>query len=87
MDNVSFHKSKIVNDVMIKNKCTPIFIPPYTPENNPIEELFSTYKSFVRSNITINNLININGITKKFTKYIATNNPTIFNKLYNRALL
>lgn len=86
MDNVSFHKSKIVNEILAKNNCTPLFIPPYTPENNPIEEFFSTYKSYIRRNITLNNLIDVTGITNKFTKYIVKDNPTIFGKLYNRAL-
>ena len=56
MDNVSFHKSKDVIDIIDKTTNEAIFIPPYSPELNPIEEVFSVLKR----NIAKNNSKNIN---------------------------
>lgn len=63
MDNVSFHKCKEIKDVIIKYKNEILFIPPYSPELNPIEEVFSMFKSkLVRSSKKqiINNIKNLN---------------------------
>jgi transposase len=49
LDNVSFHKSKLVLDVLQKMGVTPLYIDPYTPEQNPIEEVFSTIKGYIKS--------------------------------------
>lgn len=49
MDNVSFHKSKLVRSVLNAYQVTPLYIDPYTPEQNPIEEVFSNIKSYVKS--------------------------------------
>jgi transposase len=40
MDNVSFHHSKDVCSLLKTNNLQPLFIPPYTPRCNPIEEVF-----------------------------------------------
>jgi transposase len=48
LDNVSFHKSKIVVTVLQEAGVKPIFIDPYTPEQNPIEEVFSSVKAYVK---------------------------------------
>ena len=48
LDNVSFHKSRCVNSVLQELGVTPIFIDPYCPEQNPIEEVFSCIKQYVR---------------------------------------
>lgn len=46
-DNVPFHKTKhVVNEIEKKNKL--IFIPPYSPEYNPIEMVFSQIKRNLR---------------------------------------
>jgi len=44
MDNVSFHKSKEIKEKIEKSSNEIIFIPPYSPELNPIEEVFSNFK-------------------------------------------
>ena len=36
MDNVSFHKSKEIKELIKQSSNTPLFIPPYSPELNPI---------------------------------------------------
>lgn len=49
MDNVSFHHSKEVCTLLMENNIQPLFIPPYTPRCNPIEEVFSIMKRYFRS--------------------------------------
>jgi transposase len=49
MDNVSFHHSKEVITYLKNNNLQPLFIPPYTPRCNPIEEVFSILKRCFRS--------------------------------------
>jgi len=51
MDNVSFHKSKKISDLMQNSYNELLYIPPYSPEFNPIEFVFSQFKR---------NLINLN---------------------------
>lgn len=72
MDNVAFHKSKIVVDNINKSDNFVLYIPPYTPELNPIEEVISKVKNKFRYlNIKNNenpiaNLLNsFNTINKK----------------------
>lgn len=48
MDNVSFHKSTCVMDVLRERNMNALFNAPYTPEWNPVEYIFSKVKrSFV----------------------------------------
>lgn len=49
MDNVRFHHSKEVMKLLNDNNLTPLFIPPYSPRCNPIEEVFSLLKRDFRS--------------------------------------
>lgn len=69
MDNVRFHKSKYIQSIVEKNGNQIIFIPPYSPDFNPIEEVFSEMKSFIRSNISFKNFTkNIHSLLKRFSK-------------------
>jgi len=47
MDNVSFHKSKEIIDLVNEHN-NILYIPPYSPQFNPIEELFSQLKNYIR---------------------------------------
>ena len=47
-DNVAFHKSKDVIEYLKSNEANMIFIPPYSPEYNPIEFVFSEIKRKIR---------------------------------------
>lgn len=49
MDNIRFHHSKEVIECLEVNGLFPLFIPPYSPRCNPIEELFSLLKHIFRS--------------------------------------
>jgi transposase len=44
-DNVAFHKSRVVLEFLESNNIRCIFLSPYSPQLNPIEEVFSLIKS------------------------------------------
>jgi transposase len=48
MDNVPFHKAERVMQLIETNGHHPVFLPPYSPFLNPIEELFSKWKNDIR---------------------------------------
>jgi transposase/transposase-like protein len=51
LDNVAFHRSKSVAKIFEDRGWTPLFIPPYQPDFNPIENVFSSVKHRVRRSI------------------------------------
>ena len=48
VDNLSSHKSKKAQAVMDRAGVELIFLPPYSPDFNPIEQLFSKIKQLLR---------------------------------------
>jgi len=44
MDNVAFHKSTEVRTIIEESGHSLLFLPPYSPQLNPIEEFFSKWK-------------------------------------------
>jgi transposase len=48
MDNLSVHKSKRVQRLIEQAGATLLFLPPYSPDMNPIEEAFSKLKAALR---------------------------------------
>ena len=48
MDNARFHKTVEVMNVIQAHGHIPVFLPPYSPFLNPIEELFSQWKRSIR---------------------------------------
>lgn len=48
MDNVPFHKHKIVREDFEQSSHTLLFLPPYSPFLNPIENMFSKWKHLIR---------------------------------------
>jgi isfu1 transposase len=51
MDNVAFHKTKLVREVARKKRVQLFFTPPYSPWYNPVEYVFSTLKHRFRKAI------------------------------------
>lgn len=49
MDNIAFHKSKEVMDLMQTRGFHPLYTLPYSPATNPIENLFSVIKRDLRN--------------------------------------
>lgn len=48
MDNASFHRKKQLFKLAEENNRTLIFLPPYSPELNPIEKSWAHLKSIIR---------------------------------------
>jgi len=48
IDNASFHKSKKVVELIEAVGCRIIFLPPYSPDFNPIEHWWSAVKNSIR---------------------------------------
>jgi transposase len=48
IDNASFHKSKKVVELIEAVGCRIIFLPPYSPDFNPIEHRWATVKNAIR---------------------------------------
>ena len=48
LDNLSAHKSERVRELIEGRDRELLFLPPYSPDLNPIEEAFSKVKAFLR---------------------------------------
>jgi transposase len=48
MDNLSAHKTQKVRELVEGSGCELLYLPPYSPELNPIEEAFSKIKGILR---------------------------------------
>ena len=49
MDNVAFHKMAHIRAAIEQAGHSHIFLPPYSPQLNPIEEVFSKWKGFIKN--------------------------------------
>jgi transposase len=59
MDNVSFHHSKIIKNYIESQNWKLLYIPPYSPDFNPIENIFSKIKNQYRKCKNIENSFDI----------------------------
>ena len=57
MDNLSVHRSNLVRDFMMKNDIAWLFNVPYSPDTNPIENVFSIVKKRFKQ-LRTNQIIN-----------------------------
>jgi transposase len=48
MDNLSSHKGARVRELIEERGCERVYLPPYSPDFNPIEEAFAKVKALVR---------------------------------------
>lgn len=48
MDNLSSHKRPVVQELIEAAKANLLFLPPYSPDFNPIEKAFSRLKAMLR---------------------------------------
>jgi transposase len=48
LDNLQAHKSPRVSGLLAQKGCTVRYLPPYSPDFNPIEKAFSKLKAFLR---------------------------------------
>jgi transposase len=50
MDNASFHHTERITELCLNAGVKLLYLPPYSPDLNPIEEFFAELKAFVRRN-------------------------------------
>ena len=48
MDNLSAHKGDRVRDLIEERGCEVVYLPPYSPDLNPIEQAFAKLKTLLR---------------------------------------
>jgi transposase len=48
IDNFGAHKDEEIRELIEAQGCEVLFLPPYSPDLNPIEEAFSKMKSLLR---------------------------------------
>jgi transposase len=51
MDNASFHKSPKIRELIELAECRLIYLPPYSPDLNPIEIFWANMKHWIKQNI------------------------------------
>ena len=52
LDNATFHKSEKTKQLIENDGCKVIFLPPYSPDLNPIETFWANLKRKIKSLIT-----------------------------------
>ena len=52
MDNATFHKSQKTRELIEKAGCSLLFLPPYSPDLNPIEKYWAHLKARIKSSLT-----------------------------------
>lgn len=48
MDNAAFHKNKITEELIKSANCNLLYLPPYSPDFNPIEPKWGHVKNIVK---------------------------------------
>jgi transposase len=48
MDNASFHRSERIEQMCLDAGVKLLYLPPYSPDLNPIEEFFAELKMFIK---------------------------------------
>lgn len=57
MDNATFHKASKTKELIERAECVLLFLPPYSPDLNPIEKFWANFKRQVKDTVTkFNNL-------------------------------
>ena len=51
LDNATFHRSKESQKIVEKAKCSLMFLPPYSPDLNPIEKHWANLKNKIRESL------------------------------------
>jgi transposase len=49
LDNAAFHRKKTLSALAKSGGCEVLFLPPYSPDLNPIEKLWANLKSFIKN--------------------------------------
>lgn len=49
LDNATFHKSSKTKELINSAGCSLVFLPPYSPDLNPIEKFWANFKRHIRT--------------------------------------
>ncbi|MDP1974917.1 MAG: transposase, partial [Alphaproteobacteria bacterium] len=49
MDNASFHKGAKTKELIEKAECKLLYLPPYSPDFNPIENQWAVLKTYYKT--------------------------------------
>jgi transposase len=52
MDNASFHRKKKLREIADRYSVSLLFLPPYSPDFNPIEKYWSNMKKWLKKTVT-----------------------------------
>jgi len=52
LDNATFHKSQKIKTMIESVNCKLVFLPPYSPDFNPIEKFWANMKRWIRERLT-----------------------------------
>ena len=55
MDNATFHRKNKLRELVKKHECFILFLPPYSPDLNPIEKKWANLKKWLRKNSKLSN--------------------------------
>lgn len=58
VDNASIHRSQDLRDVCSRAQVLLLYLPPYSPDFNPIEEFFSVLKAWIKRNRALEDIHN-----------------------------
>ena len=68
LDNASFHKSERTKKIIEEAGCRVIFLPPYSPDLNPIEKFWAKMKKWIR-----NRRLNLETLQQAISNFFASN--------------
>lgn len=71
MDNAAFHKSANTRALIESVGCELLFLPPYSPDLNPIEKFWANMKRWIKRHI-----IHFDKLYDALVKFFTGANPT-----------
>ena len=83
LDNAKIHHAKLLQEFLTENKerLELVFLPPYSPNLNKIEELWGWLKDSVINNVFFHCREEIQAAVKKFVDYLNTIPQTVIDRL------
>ncbi len=83
LDNARIHHAKLLNDFLEGNKsCLElVFLPPYSPNLNKIEELWGWLKDSVINNVFFHTRDEIQKAVQKFINWLSTVPQIVIDRL------
>ena len=83
LDNAKIHHAKLLKGFLESNKCRLhlLFLPPYSPNLNKIEELWGWLKDAVINNVFFHTKDEIQQAVQKFVQWISTVPQMVIDRL------